>query len=56
MRDISMTEEDKQFMELRDRIFEVIPQGEDNAHTWARFREYMDFYYKSLPGNGTENF
>lgn len=50
MRETYMTQQDKDFMKLRDEVFKIIPQGEKNYKTWKRFREYMEFYYKHLKG------
>lgn len=57
MRSTYMTKQDKEFMDLRDKVKKVIPYGSidhktkrQQAKKWRAFKEYMDFYYKNLKG------
>ena len=48
MRETYTTEQDVEFMKLRDKVFKVIPEGEKNGKKWRAFRDYMNFCYKKL--------
>lgn len=51
MRETYISEQDAEFMKLRDQVLKVIPPGTSNGKKWRAFREYMNSYYKKLPSH-----